>query len=442
MANNRNSPRRTGFKASEMPRRPEQRARRRPGPLVRLGLAGLGLAGLGLASCGDAEVGTDAPVVRDVALRLVDAPRPPDEVRPLTRDGGAIDVRAAGTTAEGELCVADRSTLYACDPQGLREITFFSERPRDEAPAQSIVAVVPRNEGGAWVVASNGLYRTEGLHYVAVDPSLTGGRAGFAAWTPPPLEGLWVAAEGQLLRRSPRAASAYTWDAPGDVRALEVAPDGGSALVVSSDGAWSLESREDDGFERFEVEAPVEERAATAHIDGFWWLAGASLTSTNDLTGAAAEWTRRAVPAPVDAVGRGPDGAVWWTDASGLYALHEDEARRLDPSAIEHAVFAPSGDVWVLTATAARGWRAGDRPSFANDIAPWLEAEDCIGCHLAPALDFRRYADFRSVAADALRRVEEGDMPRCGNNLCPPDQQIPPERYEVLDRWIATGMAP
>lgn len=397
------------------------------------------LLGALLPACGAEGSADPEPAVREVALPVVDAEVAPDEVRPLTGDDGAVSVVGAGVAADGALLVTDGASLFEVRTDGTRAIAFFTERPEVEVPARRIIALVPRAAGGAWVVADNGLYRTEGRYYVAVDPSVTGARAAFAS-SAAPLDGLWLATDAALVRLSDRAASSYDWPEPGRTVALAVAPDGRGALVATSTDVWLLAEAADGGLERSPVAWPPGSPRATAHVRAAWWVGGDALYTSDDPT---RRWIRHAVPGPVATVGRGPDGVPWWTDGAALYALGDGEARRIHEADIEHAVHAPAGDVWILAEGEARRWRADDgRPTFAGDVAPWLEAEGCVACHMAPALDFRRYDDFRGVASDALRRVESGDMPRCGSDRCPPEQRLSPERYAVLARWIEAGMAP
>lgn len=391
------------------------------------------------AGCGAEEAADPGPVIRDAPLELVDADLAPDEVRPLTSGEVEIPVTQAGVAADGALLVTDGLALFEVGPSGARPMSFFTERPDVEAPADRIVAIVPRAEGGAWVVADNGLYRTEGQYYVAVDPTMVGARAAFAS-NAAPLDGLWLATSAALVRLSDRAASTYDWPNPDQTVALAVAPDGARALIVTSTDTWLLSEAEDGGLVRSPVAgSPAAPRAVT-NVGGAWWLGGDAMYTSDDPT---AGWTRYLLPEPARSVGRGPDGQPWWTDGAALYALSDGEARRVHRAEVEHAVHAPTGDAWILADGEARRWRADDgRPTFAGDVTPWLEAQGCVACHLAPALDFRRYDDFRGVASDALRRVESGDMPRCGNHRCPPEQQLAPDDYAVLARWIETGMAP
>jgi len=404
----------------------------RPGPLLLL--AGHLTA---MAACGDeAGEGRD-PWFEDRSLTIETAPRGADDVRPL---GFSPD--AAGVTRAGDLLVARTGTaaaeLFRSGPDALEPLPFFTQAPAEELPADTVRAIVPRMAGGAWILAGNGLYRTEGLFYVAVDPSLTSARRAFSTAIAP-LDGLWITTEGALIRLSADAAHTYAIPRAEAIRALDVTADGRSAMLVGDGEIRVLTVDGDDVFLRTAV-GPPDGAATVGRLDGRWWVGGRVLASTER---PGVRWIRQPTPAPVRALGRGPDGRAWWVDDAGVYALGGATAEAVHEGPIAAARFAPTGDLWTIEGDIARRWRAaGARPGFEADILPWLREQRCIGCHMEPSLDFRELEDFRRVASDALFRVETGDMPRCGNDRCPPEEQLSPSTYRILETWIETGMEP
>lgn len=368
-----------------------------------------------------------------------DAPLPvqPTLIAPDDRWGLGRVPSVAGVDAEGDLVFGTAEGLFRARSDGPEPIPFYTERPDVEVAAGGVVAVLPRAEGGAWIVATNGLYRTQGRFHVLVDPSLTGTGRAFVT-SAPPFDGLWITTADGLVRLTTVAVYDYEVADPGALRGLDAAADGSAVLLVRGETV-SLLAAAAGGLEETEVPLAFAGAQTVLRVDGRWWVGGDAL-----FAGDAPDegWTRHPVPSPVTALGRGPDGRAWWCGGEGVYALDDGEARRIHSGPVDRAAFGPSGDLWVVTGTVAARWRAEDdaRPSFAADVSPWLAEQGCIDCHALPALDFRRFDDFRSVATDALSRVASGDMPRCGNGLCAPEDRLRSEDYAVLERWIETGM--
>jgi len=73
-----------------------------------------------------------------------------------------------------------------------------------------------------------------------------------------------------------------------------------------------------------------------------------------------------------------------------------------------------------------------DRLSFATDIKPLFRQHDRQS--MERAFDLWSFDDVRGHASDILERVKNGSMP------C--DGAWPPERVQVFQRWVDSGMAP
>lgn len=73
-----------------------------------------------------------------------------------------------------------------------------------------------------------------------------------------------------------------------------------------------------------------------------------------------------------------------------------------------------------------------ERLSFATDIKPLFRQHDRQS--MEKAFDLWSFDDVRARASDILERVKNGSMP------C--DGAWPPERVQVFQRWVGTGMAP
>jgi hypothetical protein len=401
--------------------------------------AGVALVVAAGGACGDAAPSDLAAPIVDGTLTVVDAPRAPDGVRELDAPPSAV-----GVTWGGELVAAIDGGLVQSTEAGLAPLPFFSDAPGEAEPARDVIAIAPRRRGGAWILAANGLYRTEGGFHVRVDPSIVGG-VGADLVVAPPFDGLWIATSTSLLRLTD--AAIFTYELPGaaGTRDLEAADDGSGLVWAGESGVRTLRLAPDGRVEARPAAGELDHPWAVAEDAGRWWVAAGALYASAD---PEAGWTRYPTSEPVLSIGRGPDGRLWFTSADELYALEAGQdavaeklygAVRAEP--LSATRFAPSGDVWVVRGAQALRWRPeAAPPTFEADVRPWLEATGCVDCHAGPAIDFRDYDDFRGVAADALARVESGDMPRCGNEVCGPEGRLAPDAYRVLETWLQTGM--
>lgn len=388
-------------------------------------------------ACGAEATVTSAPAFEDVALPVVEAGVPPDLELALPPAATTV-----GVTGEGALVAASVAGLEAWDDGTWVPLPLFTAAPDVEAPATDVRSVVPRVDGGAWILADTGLYRTtEGFH-VLVDPSIDQGRLAFPGGAAP-FDGVWIATPTDLLQLSAGGFRSFSIPHAADLTGLATAVDGREVGLLGSDGVQLLRPTA-DAFELQPTMGPIEAPRAIAHHDGQWWVAGASLHASAE---PETLWTRHPLPEAATQLATGPDGALWFAGRRSVYAVVDGAAeRRFEAPVgceIEQLLSAPGGDLWARCGERAFGWRAGPSgPSFAQDVLPWLEANGCVACHAAPALDFRIIDDFRSVASDALSRVASGDMPRCANGPCPPDEQLTPEAYAILGDWIEGGMMP
>jgi len=92
------------------------------------------------------------------------------------------------------------------------------------------------------------------------------------------------------------------------------------------------------------------------------------------------------------------------------------------------------GWLGVLTRTRLRqmGPPSNDeRLSFATDIKPLFRQHDRQS--MERAFDLWSLVDVRAHASDILERVKNGSMP------C--DGAWPPERVQIFERWVQSGMA-
>ncbi len=74
---------------------------------------------------------------------------------------------------------------------------------------------------------------------------------------------------------------------------------------------------------------------------------------------------------------------------------------------------------------------ASRRLSFAVDIKPLFREHDRQS--MQKTFDLWSFGDVRAHASDILERVKNGSMP------C--DGAWPPERVQIFERWVQSGMA-
>ncbi len=387
-----------------------------------------------LAGCGSESPGMGSGPTEPVdaiqrrELRVEAASRSPVRTRDLPEG-----FTTAGVTAAGELLVARRSDLFSAGSQGLERLELFASDGAD-VPVADVVAIAPRPAGGAWVVGTNGLYRTEGRFHVVVDPSLTGVRRAFTTAVSP-LDGLWLTTAGGLVRLAAESFSSYDVPSPLDIVDLDVSADGTSVMVAWSDTVRLLVVTP-NGIELQDTAGSIAGSLSVARNGGRWWVGSDAIYETSAPRDG---WTAYELSSAPTDLGTGSDGKLWWRSGDGVF-VYGDPAQRIMDEEVSSLVFAPTGDVWALTSSTAHGWLAdASRVGFSQDVLPWLRSEGCVDCHADRGEDFTDYDYARRVGSDSLRRVQSGDMPRCGAGLCPPNDRLTPEDYSVLERWLEAG---
>ncbi|MEM9113381.1 MAG: hypothetical protein AAGD10_07495 [Myxococcota bacterium] len=324
--------------------------------------------------------------------------------------------------------------LFRGDGSSETELEFVALDAGDLPPDRAL-AVVTSAEG-AWLAADNGIYAVEGRFVLAVDalarPAwLTANLIG--------LDGLWWAEAERLVRWT--AESSEELDLSSFGPATELSFSGSYGLVRI--GARFFELAEGPEYTLLDVTPSAQGLGPSTGHDGSWWMVheGGLLRRP---AGSDEAWTpfllaeRR-----VQDVVSGADGALWIQtdrDLLRMDAPYEAAVIRSE-NAVEAMVHAPEGTVARLVDGSLQVWvdTTSELVGFEEDVLPWLTEQGCIACHSTSPGDYADYEVFSGLASEALSRVRSGDMPRCGAGLCPPEEQLTPEEYAVLEAWIAGG---
>lgn len=324
--------------------------------------------------------------------------------------------------------------------------------PGDPDTLGQVAAVRPRQAGGVWLAGDQGLFMLEG-DYVSKSP-LEVGMGALSAVSERSggvLAGLWLGAQDGLYRRqSTRFDRLNIANAPPVVRHVAVDRAGTLAVAVCDQALFALQVTENQLHSTATALEPGVVHGV-AGGDGFVVVASdlglLRLKATAPLRWEQFTLAEQGTDAvEVLAVQVDDEGTrVWARTQTTVVLLHNEQ---LTGHSVPAAAGAGSmlavdthGDVWTAQGSVLTRHVASDGmavPTFANDVTPWLSTH-CTRCHA----DFTTYSVFAPRASLALQRVSNGDMPRCeGGVVCPTQQRLTAEQYDVLDRWISGGRLP
>ncbi|MEW5740752.1 MAG: hypothetical protein AB1938_17625 [Myxococcota bacterium] len=394
----------------------------------------IALLGAGLGACG----GTTAPQPVELFTRVDAAPTP--YVDPGTERFSVAPVEAVGATRAGTLVVAGDGRVQEVVAGALTRRTLYANGSLDALGA--VAQVSPRVEGGAWLAAANGLFVLEG-EYVSASP-LSEGRGGVFSVverSAGALEGLWFASDSGLVRRKGSALDALLVPGLVTVKQVAISGDGARGFAAGEGGLRLLSVVEG----RLMAQEPVLTLTDVSHVAAGRTVLGALAREGLVIVDPGRTPAWRLFPLTghtlLALAGDGTADVLWLRTADGVLAVEGDTVKRLEVAAAASVSLAltPGGDVLVSSEDGVRRLRTGvgtTDVSFARDLAPWLSTT-CGACHST----YTNLPDFAPRAEDALRRVKNGDMPRCdGSTRCA--QPLSPSDYAVLDGWIRGGKQP
>lgn len=387
-----------------------------------------------ILACGnDPEApGTDRFEVRTLSESLLEATPARTVVLP-----GAPEL--LGVDGRGQPIASIAGSVWAVTGSGSERRRLYAG-PGDPVFLGEIRTLRPRAEGGAWLGADAGLFAVDGLYVAAV--ATLGPILEVSDVSAGPLAGLWLSTPAALLLSLPdELASFEIPDTTGPYVGLAVRPDGSQALAWVGEEALLLAP---DGLDLDVRGLPflARPRAVAATADALWLAADEGLYALP--RGGA--WVR------VDSTSGPIRVDVLEADATEVFALGAGQvvvidlaAERLSVLALDGATAvaaAGSGGFWTARGATLEGWGLG-APRFEADVLPFIETH-CVACHDQGTGDYRIYDNFVSRAEAALERIRTGDMPRCGTDRvrCPESEQLGPDLYGVLERWIEEGKLP
>lgn len=355
----------------------------------------------------------------------------------------AADVRRFGVSSQGNLIVSLDDSTWEYTGGELVERTLYAETG-EPTSLGAVSSIGPRNGAGAWLSAANGLYELDGF-YVTRSP-LTPGQVRAAYEQPSGLmQGLWLATDQGLVYRTPSATNGFTIDGSKDATQVVVEPTGGNAFAVFGGTLYRV-TLTGDSMSAEKVPMTIGEVRGLAANAGNLYAAtpiglvrwNASLSPTWQVITLAADGAQLSL----DAVATDPVSGMVWALAGGQVIQIDGTTATSYAQGAGHAIAVDQlGDVWLMNGaqlTRLQSGVSGTPVSFATTVQPFISA-NCNMCHA----DFTAYEVFKTKAADALRRVSSGDMPRCSGGIpCPADQHLKPDQYSVLEQWIRGGMQP
>lgn len=408
-------------------------------------LSGCTAAALLLAACsGEAP----DPQLREPTLLEVDATSPSSAsfaIQSTVPVAGAIE--AIGASRSGAPIVAVDHRVYELVADVLEWRPLYTED--DGTALVDITAIAPRSDGGAWIAADGRLFVLDGL-YVLTTPIELGAGAIHAVdeVDEGPLAGLWIATAQGLFRRTDQQIEAWTIpDTTGPVTGVAVEDLGRFGVAIVGGEAVTLEAKGTDIVtERGVVDLGDARDVAASR--GAVWIAGQRGVVRFDAT-AVLPYRHYTLDGDADVLAVATDpvsGAAWTRTAGRLveidgptlraysHPMAADQTAALTVDALGGVFSAGEGALSKATNGAP-----GGGTSFATDLKPWI-TENCSQCHRNQTQDFEDRGVFAEVAEEALFRVKNGDMPRCGGGVrCPEGEALDPSSYAVLEQWLRDG---
>ncbi|MEL6545699.1 MAG: hypothetical protein AAFQ82_13790 [Myxococcota bacterium] len=330
---------------------------------------------------------------------------------PLVISNGAVYELNGGTL--------DPRPVFAPSPEvSLGDARFISTRP----------------SGGAWIGFDTELFRLDGFYLRAYDTGLSTAPRAVHSVTSGEFTGTWMEYDDGLSRTQDSELTFFPVDgllasAIGPRHALLLTRDGLVRWAYDSDERLISESHLSDWGSFSDVAAGPSNLYAAGSQGVFRFTAEAQT-----------QWTHFPLregddSAPLDAIRVDPiTDELWLRSGNDGYRIAGDRIQRFDEVLHSDPILDRFGE--LIMADAATLFRAStgelnNAVSFQSEVLPWLE-ENCTQCHQ----NFTSYEVFSNHAADALARVQRGDMPRCAqNSRCETSTD-----YAVLLSWIRLGV--
>ncbi len=378
---------------------------------------------------------------------------PPVQEEPALQLSPNIDLSQAiedlALDAQGELLVSTGSQLYQMAAGQLSVRPLYAE-PQEPQTMGKILAMSPLADGGAWVAAEEGLYTLQSLYLTASSLKLDGPVRKLLTIKLGPTAGLWLATDSGLhwLSQDNQLKALAMGKLSQGITALAADQRGQMLLQRGSEVSWvKLESGK---LFDHPLGFPIGEVTAVAS-------AGQTLllqTQTHlylHLYEPSERWVEVKLPQstwlPLRYISGDQLAGRFWAQTLGGDLLEFDAQQIIKrpglnlhvPPVVDGLgrIYKAGGSILLSGSVSS-----GPELSFEKDIRPWLQTH-CLACHSSQGADFSAYETFRPLAEDALHRVKNGDMPRCeGSARCADEQQLKPENYQILLRWLREGRKP
>jgi hypothetical protein len=355
----------------------------------------------------------------------------------------ATDIRKFGVSSQGTLVVSLDDSTYEYTGGVLVERTLYAETG-EPTSLGAVSSIGPRAGEGAWLAAANGLYELDGF-YLTLSPQMPGQVR--AAYEQPSglMQGLWLATDQGLVYRTTAATNAFTIDGDKDVSQIVVEPMGDDAFAVFGGTLYRLTLTGDSMTAEQVPMTTGAVRGIAASTGNLYAATPIGLVRWNATLSPAWQVITLAADGQqlsLDAVATDPVSGTVWALAGSQVIEVDGTTRTSYPQGVGNSIAVDQlGDVWLMNGaqlTRLQSTVSGTAVSFASQVQPFISA-NCTTCHA----DFTTYDVFKTKAADALRRVSSGDMPRCTGGIpCAADQHLKPDQYSVLEQWIRGGMQP
>ena len=348
----------------------------------------------------------------------------------------AMDLSVLVTTADGS-SVVNETNLESVD------IVPLEGRASDTG---AVKAVARRGDDGVLIAAEGGLYYSDGARLVqspATDAVVGLDVRSLATAGSGAGEVIWIGAGDGLYQLSGGALQRWTVDGEdGPVTAL--AAVGGLLLVAFGELLYELDTgaSEDEEIDHdFGNVTQIAVLGSTAYLasdNGVVVRSGDGRYTQHTLSGDEDSGVK------TYAVDVDEYAGAYAATAIGVVKVTAGKTEGVAPLPHKTRSLAVDyfGDVWVGGDSSVTGLFVGVPVSFADEVAPVLEAA-CAGCHAAgsaeiPVIDFSSYDTAATYAPRIVDRISQGADPMPPLVANPLSQ----EDVDVLLRWFTTGSAP